>query len=140
MEQNQNPTQQALLIIHQTVSTILGLSQGRKNDLSPIATAILYNAHTKQLQVTDISKTFQIKKSTASGYVDTLEKKGYAKRVKDQSNRRNTYVVPTEKGEKYLSEKEKMLTQYIKQHTANLTQEEQTVFLRLLEKFMKPIE
>ena len=55
---------------------VLGLQKGRKNPLSPIATAILYQAHTKKLQVTDIAKLFDIKKSTASGYVDTLEKKG----------------------------------------------------------------
>lgn len=135
--QPQNQMQHAITIIHQTVSTILGFQQGKKSDLTPIAAAILYNAHTKRLQVTDIANTFDIKKSTASGYVDTLEKGGYATRVKDESNRRNTYVVPTEKGREWLQLKEKVLVEYVQKHMANLTPEEQTAFLGLLEKFMK---
>jgi DNA-binding MarR family transcriptional regulator len=135
--QPQNQKQHAITIIHQTVSTVLGFQQGKKSDLTPIATAILYNAHTKRLQVTDIAKTFNIKKSTASGYVDTLEKGGYVTRTKDESNRRNTYVVPTEKGREWLAAKEKVLVEYVQKHMANLTSEEQTVFLGLFEKFMK---
>lgn len=135
--QSQNQPQHAITIIHQTVSTILGFQQGKKSDLTPIATAILYNAHTKRLQVTDIANTFNIKKSTASGYVDTLEKGGYATRVKDESNRRNTYVVPTEKGREWLATKEKILIGYVETHMANLTPDEQATFLGLLEKFMK---
>jgi DNA-binding MarR family transcriptional regulator len=135
--QPQNQMQYAITIIHQTISTILGFQQGKKSDLTPIATAILYTAHTKKLQITDIANTFNIKKSTASGYVDTLEKGGYVTRVKDEANRRNTYVVPTQKGLEWLAAKEKVLADYVKKHMANLTPEEQTAFLGLLEKFMK---
>ncbi len=129
--------QRTLNLIHEAVSMTLGLQKGRKSDLSPIATAILYNAHLKKLQVTDISEMFDIKKSTASGYVDNLEKKGYVLRVKDEANRRNTYVVPTEKGKRWLQTKEEVLAGYVKKHMANLTVEEQRTFLGLLEKFMK---
>jgi DNA-binding MarR family transcriptional regulator len=128
--------QRTINLIHEAISMTLGLQKGRKSDLSPIATAILYNAHIKNLQVTDISAMFDIKKSTASGYVDNLEKKGYVLRVKDEANRRNTYVVPTEKGEKWLRTKEEVLAGYVKKHMANLTVEEQSAFLGLLEKFM----
>jgi DNA-binding MarR family transcriptional regulator len=135
--QQQNQLQHAITIIHQTISTIFGFQQGKKSDLTPIATAILYNAHTKRLQVTDIANTFNIKKSTASGYVDTLEKGGYATRTKDENNRRNTYVVPTEKGREWLASKEKVLADYVEKHMANLTLEEQKTFVVLLEKFLK---
>jgi DNA-binding MarR family transcriptional regulator len=137
MEPKQDQTQHNMAIIHQTVSTILGFQQGRKSDLSPIATAILYNAHLKKTQITDIAQTFNIKKSTASGYVDTLEKGEYVKRVKDESNRRNTYVVPTQKGEKWLQAKEKVLADYVNKHMKNLTPKEQKDFIQLLEKFTK---
>jgi DNA-binding MarR family transcriptional regulator len=129
--------QHAITVIHQTVSTILGLQQGKKSDLSPVAAAILYNTHIRKLQITDIANTFNIKKSTASGYVDTLEKGRYATRIKEEANRRNTYVVPTEKGRDWLAAKEKVLADYVEKHMANLTPEEQTAFLGLLEKFMR---
>ncbi len=124
-----------LTLIHQTISNILGLQKGRKSELSPVATSILYNAHLKKLQVTDISRLYGIKKSTASGYVDTLEKKEYVKRVKEPENRRNTYVVPTAKGEKWLQSQEKQLYSYIEKHMTQLTPNEQEELIQLLTKF-----
>ena len=137
MEQNQTDLRQSLNLIHQTISTVLGLQKGRKSDLSPIAIAILYNSHPKKLQVTDISRLFDIKKSTASGYVDTLEAKGYVKRYKVEKNRRNTYVVPTAKGENWIQTKETVLSGHIKKHMAKLTIDEQKEFVDLLGKFVK---
>ena len=137
MEQNQTDLRLSLNLIHQTISMVLGLQKGRKSDLSPIAISILYTSHTKKLQVTDISTIFDIKKSTASGYVDTLETKGYVKRVKDEKNRRNTYVVPTTKGGKWIQTKETILSGYIKKHMAKLTVDEQKEFIDLLGKFVK---
>ena len=137
MEQKEANMQQALTIIHQTISNILGLQKGRKSDLSPIAISILYNAHSKNLQVTDISRLYDIKKSTASGYVDNLEKNGYVKRVKDEKNRRNTYVLATAKGEKWIVSKEKVLSIYVKKHMAKLSPSEQEEFINLLTKFVK---
>ena len=45
-------------------------------------------------------------------------------------------MVVTEKGEKWLHTKEKDLEDYVNKHMANLTVEEQSAFLGLLEKFM----
>jgi DNA-binding MarR family transcriptional regulator len=44
-------------------------------------------------------------------------------------------VVVTEKGGKLLRAKEKELEEYVNQHLGNLTPEEQTRFVELLEKF-----
>jgi len=137
MEQKEAELKQALTLIHQTISNVLGLQRGRKSDLSPVAISILYNIHTRKMQVTDISRLYDIKKSTASGYVDNLEKKGYAKRVKDEKNRRNTYVASTAKGEKWILSKEKVLSSYIENHIAKLTVTEQEEFINLLTKFVK---
>jgi DNA-binding MarR family transcriptional regulator len=137
MEQKETNLQQSLNLIHETISMVLGLQKGRKSELSPIAISILYHSHTSKLQVTDISRLFDIKKSTASGYVDNLEQKGYVNRVKDEKNRRNTYVVPTEKGEKWVLSKETVLSGYIKKHMANLNESEQKEFIDLLTKFVK---
>jgi len=137
MEQNEVYMQYALTLIHETISTILGLQKGRKNELSPMAISILYNSYAKKLQVTGISSQYDIKKSTASGYIDNLEKKGYVKRVKNEKNRRNTYVVPTAKGKKWVLAKEKLLSDYVKKHMKNLTVSEQELFINLLTKFVK---
>ena len=99
--------------------------------------SILYRACSTKLQVTNISRLYDIRKSTASGYVDNLEKNGYVKRVKDGENLRNTYVVPTAKGEKWITSKETLLADYVQQHLANLTVKEQQDFLMLLSKFVK---
>lgn len=135
MQQKEANLQQALTLIHQTISNILGLQKGRKSDLSPIAISILYSSHSKNLQVTDIARLYDIKKSTASGYVDNLEKKGYVKRVKKEKNRRNTYVFPTIKGEKWILTKEKMLSSYTEKHMEKLTIDEKKEFVNLLTKF-----
>jgi DNA-binding MarR family transcriptional regulator len=137
MEQKEANLRQSLNLIHETISRVLGLQKGKKSDLSPVATSILYNAHTKKLKVTDISRLFDIKKSTASGYVDNLEAKGYVKRAKDEKNRRNTYVVPTSKGEKWILSKEAVLSDYIQKNLAKLTESEQKEFVELLNKFVK---
>jgi DNA-binding MarR family transcriptional regulator len=137
MQQKENDLPRMLTLIHQTISNILGLHKGRKNELSAIATSILYNAHIKKMQVTEIASLYGIKKSTASGYVDTLEKKGYVKRVKEPENRRNTYVVPTVKGEKWISIQEKNLSSYVEKHLTQLTPKEQEELIQLLTKFTK---
>jgi DNA-binding MarR family transcriptional regulator len=137
MEQKEAGTRHSLSVIHETISRILGLQKGKKSDLSPVAIAILYQSHVKRLQITDISSLYDIKKSTASGYVDNLEKKGYVKRVKDEKNRRNTYVEPTEKGKKWILTNEKVLAKYIQKHMANLTRGEKEQFINLLAKFIE---
>jgi DNA-binding MarR family transcriptional regulator len=137
MAQKETDMRHSLSLIHETISRILGLQKGKKSGLSPVAIAILYQSHVKRLQVTDISRLYDVKKSTASGYVDNLEKKGYAKRVKDEKNRRNTYVEPTEKGKKWMLSKEKVLAEYIQKHMANLTHGEQEQFIDLLSKYVK---
>lgn len=137
MEQKEADLRHSLSLIHEAISRVLGVQKGRKSDLSPIALSILYQSCNKKLQVTEIARFFDIKKSTASGYVDNLEKKGYVKRLKDSENRRNTYVVPTEKGKRWIQKNEKTLADYITKHMANLTPKEQQQFISLLVKFVE---
>jgi DNA-binding MarR family transcriptional regulator len=127
----------SLSLIHGAISDILGLQKGKKSDLSPVAISILYNASTKKLQVGDITRIYDIKKSTASGYVDNLEKKGYVKRMKSEDDRRNTYIVPTEKGKKWILAKENKLAVYIEKRMKRLKPEEQERFVELLERFVE---
>ena len=137
MAEKEADLKRALSLIHETISKVLGLQKGKKSDLSPVATSILYQSCVRKLKVTDISNLFDIKKSTASGYVDTLEKKGYVERLKEEENRRNTYVVPTEKGKRWVRRNEEVLAEYIGKHIANLSPQEQQQFISLLTKFVE---
>ncbi|WP_337972218.1 hypothetical protein [Methanobacterium petrolearium] len=54
---------------------MMGLQKGKKNELSMISISILYTSHIRKIRMRDISEIYDISKSTASGYVDNLEKK-----------------------------------------------------------------
>lgn len=127
----------SLGLIHGAISEMLGMQKGRKGDLSPIGMSILYGACMKKTRVSDLTVSYDIKKSTASGYIDNLEKKGYVKRVKDEEDRRITYVEPTEKGKKWVQENEKKLSIYIEKHLKNLKPGEREQFVEMLAKFVE---
>jgi DNA-binding MarR family transcriptional regulator len=127
----------SLSLIHGAISEVLGLQKGKKSDLSPIGMSILYGAYTKKIHISDISKMFDIKKSTASGYVDNLESKGYVRRIKDERDGRSTYIEPTEKGKKWILANEKKLSVYIEERMRNLAPAEQEQFIMLLAKFVE---
>ncbi|MBP1946603.1 MarR family winged helix-turn-helix transcriptional regulator [Methanobacterium petrolearium] len=113
----------------------MGLQKGKKNELSMISISILYTSHIRKIRMRDISEIYDISKSTASGYVDNLEKKGYVQRKKGEHDKRNIYVEPTEKGKRWIKEHEKKLSDYIEEHMSNLTSKEQEKFIELLSKF-----
>ncbi len=138
MDSEEARIRRSLGLIHGAISEVLGLQKGRKSDLSPIAISILYTAYTKKLQIGDITQQFDVRKSTASGYVDHLEVKGYVRRMKSDDDRRNTFIVPTEKGKKWILAKENKLTGYIEAHMRRLKPEEREQFIELLAKFVGP--
>ena len=127
----------SLGLIHGAISEVLGTQKGRKGELSPIGMSILYSACMKKTRVSDLTVAYDIKKSTASGYVDNLENKGYVRRVKDEADRRVTYIEPTEKGKKWVAENEKKLAEYIEKHLKNLKPGEREQFIELLTKFVE---
>lgn len=69
--------------------------------------------------------------------MDNLEKKGFVKRMKSEDNKRNTYIVPTEKGKKWILAKENKLAVYIEKHMKRLKPEEQERFIELLDRFVE---
>ena len=127
--------QQSLSLIHGAINEMMGLQKGKKNELSMISISILYTSHIRKIRMRDISEIYDISKSTASGYVNNLEKKGYVQRKKGERDKRNIYVEPTEKGKRWIKEHEKKLSNYIEEHMSNLTSKEQEKFVELLSKF-----
>lgn len=58
-------------------------------------------AHKKQITMSELCDEMSLNKSTVSGIVQRLEQTGYVKRIKDESDRRNTYVVFSDKGKEF---------------------------------------
>ena len=125
----------AIGLIHGAISEMLGLQKGRKAELSPVAMAILYRACARTTRMNEVAEACGIQKSTASRYVDGLEKKGLARRERDQADRRIVYVVPTAKGMALIAENERQLAQYVEKGMARLTPAEQEKLVELLVKF-----
>ena len=61
-------------------------------------TAIKFVAHKKKITLTELSEMMSIKKSTCSGIVDRLEAMDIFERVRDEKDKRISYVQFSEKG------------------------------------------
>jgi DNA-binding MarR family transcriptional regulator len=125
----------AIGLIHGAISETLGLQKGRKAELSPVAMAILYRTCTQATRMNDIAEACDIRNSTASRYVDGLEKKGLVRRERDGADHRIVCVVPTARGKAMVAQNEKKLTQYVEKGMARLTPAEQETLVGLLVKF-----
>lgn len=61
-------------------------------------TAIKFLAHKKRITLTQLSEMMSIKKSTCSGIVDRLEAMDIFERIKDEKDKRISYIEFSEKG------------------------------------------
>lgn len=127
--------QMTVRLIHGAISETLGLQKGRKAELSPVAMSILYTATIKKIRMNDVSAAYDIRKSTASRYIDNLEKKGLVIRRRDEDDRRVVYVEPTAGGRSLIADNEKKLAEYIEKGMARLKPAEQEKLVELLVKF-----
>jgi DNA-binding MarR family transcriptional regulator len=125
----------AMELIHAAISEVLGLQKGRKGELSPMALVILYQATLKQIRMNDVAGLCDIRKSTASRHVDSLEKKGLVRRARDEADHRVVYVVPTPKGKALIADNEKKLAEFVDRGMARLKPAERDQFVDLLVKF-----
>lgn len=55
-------------------------------------------AHKKEITISEICDEMSLSKGTISGIVQRLEKAGYVKKEKHEDDKRNTYIVFSEKG------------------------------------------
>jgi len=135
VKSEEDQAQKAIRIIHGAISEVLGLQKGRKGVLSPVALSILYTTTVKKIRMNDVAEAYDIRKSTASRYVDSLEEKGLVRRNKDRADMRIVYVVPTAKGKALIAENEKKLADYVDNSMGRLNPAERETFIELLSKF-----
>lgn len=113
-----------------------GIARGRKNELTFVTGLILHLSTITKLRMHDIAAIFDVSRSTVTDYVDFLEKRGFVRRERGAEDRRDIYVVPTEKGLEWVEHAERMTFGYVKEGMSRLTPEEQKAFLALLTRFV----
>ncbi|MBN2734868.1 MAG: MarR family transcriptional regulator [Methanomicrobiaceae archaeon] len=123
------------VFIHTWMSVLLRTEMGKKGMFSPVALGILYMAYFHKIRMKDISERFNVSASTATDYVNNLEKNGFVKRVRGEDDRRDIYIVPEKKGEKWILERETEIFSFLDKRLAVLEPSEQKTFLSLLAKF-----
>ncbi|MDD3111906.1 MAG: methyltransferase domain-containing protein [Methanofollis liminatans] len=125
----------ALGMVQIAMNMLWEVDRGRKSPLSPAATEILYSAYFSRICMGDVAGMLGVSRSTATDYINHLEKEGYVSRVRDQDDRRAYRIVPTRKGEKWILAIEGRLFAYLEEGMARLTGDEQQEFARLCAAF-----
>ena len=82
----------------------------------------------------DIEKEFQIRRSTATGILNTMEKNGLIKRVVCKEDARQKKIVVTEKGTKLQEESFKKMQEFEDNLKNSLTEKELNEFFNTLDK------
>ena len=125
-----------LSIIQAITNKAFGIAPGIKSDLSAAETFIVYRCNFFNVNMKDIAKANNVAKSTASYHIDTLEKKGYVQRVRGEKDKRDVFVIPTQKAKAWIGEIERKVSDYVEEGMARLTPEEHEQFIMLFSKFV----
>lgn len=67
-----------------------------KDNLTRTEIAILFMVKREPLKATELAEKIGISASTLTGVVDRLVERGYVKRIRDENDRRVTFIVPGE--------------------------------------------
>jgi DNA-binding MarR family transcriptional regulator len=123
-------------LVQVSMNRAFGFDLGKKGDLSQVGGFIVYQCHFYRLRMKDLAEANKVSKSTMTQYIDSLEKKGYVRRVRGEKDRRDIYIEPTEKANAWVRETEKNIFTHVATCLARLTPEEQTQFIPLFNKFV----
>lgn len=126
---------ECMTFVHTWMNVLMQTDMGKKSVLSPVASGILYVAYFHEIKMSDISERFHISKSTATDYINNLEKRGFVKRVRGEEDRRDIYIIPDRAGERWILKRETEVFSFLKKRLSVLDEDEQETFVRLLAKF-----
>jgi len=87
----------------------------------------------------DIGEKLDIKDSTVVRLIDRMQKEEFVQRVKDEKDRRVTYVMLTEKGKKRIEELLPIGEEMRKVFSEDISQEEFEIFYKVLTKIAKNV-
>jgi len=129
-----------LSIIQAITNKAFGIGPGAKSDLSANESFIVYRCNFYDVNMKDLAQGTDVVKSTVSYYIDVLEKKGYVQRVRGEKDKRDVFVVPTEKAKTWIAETEQKVFDYVTEGMSRLTLDEQEQFVALFSKFVGETE
>ena len=88
----------------------------------------------------DIEKEFQIRRSTATGILNTMQKRGLIERVYCEEDARQKKIVITEKGKRLQAKSFKKMQEFERKIKDGLTEEEVDEFLIITDKIKDIID
>ena len=116
------------------------LGSAHESGISPIYASILYCSYWWKMSMRDIARINNVTKSTATHYVDHLEKKGFLRRVREDGDRRNIFVELTEQGKKWVESNDKKMERFIESQEPRFTPKEWKTLVSLLSKLVGGLE
>lgn len=96
-------------------------------------------AHNGKINISELCEEMSLAKGTVSGIVLRLEKAGYIEKIKDENDKRNTYVIFSEKGRNFAKEFRATINESFDNIFKNFTAEEAKNLKRELKKFKEKI-
>ncbi|MGZ4885853.1 MAG: MarR family winged helix-turn-helix transcriptional regulator [Halobacteriota archaeon] len=125
-----------LSIVQAVTNKAFGIGPGATSELSANESFIVYRCNFSDVNMKDIVRTTDVVKSTVSYYANVLEKKGYVRRVRSEKDRRDVFVVPTEKAKAWIADTERKVFDYVEEGVSRLTPDERERFVTLFSKFV----
>jgi len=98
------------------------------------------NKENRPVYQKDIERDFQISRSTASEFLDSLEQSGIIKRVVDEVDQRKKQLFCTEKGHELMSELDQTMKEVNVKMLEGFSDEEKEVFKSLLERMINNLK
>lgn len=87
----------------------------------------------------DLEKDTGLKKASITGALDSLERKNIIRRVTADDDRRKNYIVLTERVERFRKEIDKLESEFNRQISKNVTDEEKESFLKIISKLQNNV-
>lgn len=87
--------------VYSLMNTQIGCSM-KDSGLTPQQTMVIkILAHNKEATVTQLCEELSLAKATVSGIIQRLQDAGYVEKIKKEEDKRNTYIVFSEKGKAF---------------------------------------
>lgn len=120
------------VVLIQIIAESLLIGSTRREGLSQTYAGILYMSYWWKMKMQDIARISGVTKSTATHYIDQLEKKGLVKRVREEGDRRDIYIELTKKGKQWVKTNDERMGSYLKERETKFTPEEWKTMISLL--------
>ncbi|HTY90263.1 MAG TPA: MarR family transcriptional regulator [Methanocella sp.] len=120
------------VVLLQIIAESIMIGSTRKDGLSQTYAGILYLSYWWEMKMQDIARISGVTKSTATHYIDFLEKKGFVRRVHDQGDRRDIYIELTDTGRQWVETNHQRMMDYLKESESKFTKDEWKTLISLM--------